>query len=302
MTARPERQHTQCTSIAQHLQHPFIHRITSIIYSHTRLRYSRKATHAGRRTGELSHTALDRRPDEERGHLRRHTRREEAGVQGTLGDFNMVSKPAFPKGKVRRIGPPPDQKMKSMLPEMVFTKPAPRRTTMRSSSPPVVHFIMTFRSRRRHGACHDAALTVEIAKSVSWRPMPWRPPPLITVRRRRRVAGARLHQARAMDADAIEVDAPEVDTTGGRPHSSPFDEDDASPELIFTKPALWTLTPSRSMPWRSTPRMPPLLITAQRRRRVAGACFHQAGSIEANSTLMRLPASITVPTPPRRRP
>jgi len=41
-------------------------------------------------------------------------------------------------------------------------------------------------------------------------------------------------------------------------------EDDASLELIFTKPALWTLTPRRSMPRRSTPRRPPLLITARR--------------------------------------
>lgn len=44
-----------------------------------------------------------------------------------------------------------------------------------------------------------------------------KPPPLITVRRRRRVAGVRLHRARAMDADATEA----------APYSSPFDEDDA---------------------------------------------------------------------------
>ena len=41
------------------------------------------------------------------------------------------------------------------------------------------------------------------------------------------------------------------------PQSSPRDEDDTSPELIFTKPALWMLMPPRSVSQRSTPRWPP---------------------------------------------
>ena len=41
------------------------------------------------------------------------------------------------------------------------------------------------------------------------------------------------------------------------PQSSPRDEDDTSPELIFTKPALWMLMPPRSVSQRSTPLWPP---------------------------------------------
>ncbi|XBH88448.1 hypothetical protein VPH35_075729 [Triticum aestivum] len=205
------------------------------------------------------------------------------------------------------IGPspemePPDRKMKSTLPGVVFTKPASQRTTRRSSSPPAVHLVTTVRPRRRHGARHDAAHrrgrhadAPEVDATVAT--------PLIAARRGRRVAGARFHQARAMDADATEVGAPEVGATvsapthhhsmrtthrrsssspsprygrrrrrgrcpggrrhGVRPHSSPLDEDDASPELVFTKPTLRTLTPPSSMPRRSMPWRPTPLITTR---------------------------------------
>ena len=52
---------------------------------------------------------------------------------------------------------PPDRKVKSTLPEMVFTKPAPQRTTKRSSTPHVDRLVTTVRPRRRRGARHDAA-------------------------------------------------------------------------------------------------------------------------------------------------
>ena len=125
------------------------------------------------------------------------------------------------------IGPPsemepPDRKVKSTLPEMVFTKPAPQRTTKRSSSPPVVRLVTTVRPRRRHGARHDAAHrrgrqvdAPEVDATVDT--------PVITARRGRRVAGAHLHLARAMDADAMKVDAPEVDATKAASCSSPLD-------------------------------------------------------------------------------
>ena len=59
--------------------------------------------------------------------------------------------------------------------------------------------------------------TVEVASSMPWRSMPRWSPPLITAQRERCIAGARLHQARAMDADATEVRALEVNARVAAP-------------------------------------------------------------------------------------
>ena len=185
------------------------------------------------------------------------------------------------------MGPLPELETpdRNALPGIVFTKPAPRRTTRRSPSPPDVRLVTTVRRRHRDGARYaaahrrcrqDGAMEVdatEVATTTCCPPRhdgsaktttgstPRRRPPL---RSPGRCPGGQCH--------------------GGRPHSSPLDEDDATPELVFTKPALGTLTPPRSVSWRSTPRWPPPLITARRGRRVAGARLHQARAMDADAT------------------